>query len=233
MNQVRTWLPHLLALSSNSPFWAGRMTGLKSYRAVVWKRFPRNGIPDVFPSRHDFDHYIQSLVTTGCIDNAKKIWWDVRPHPFFNTIEFRIFDMPATLNDTIALAALAQALIAKISWLNAHSLSVPILPRNLIEENKWRATRYGLDAEVVDFAQSRRLTMRSAVHELLDFVDEGVDDLGTRPEMTYLRSLLDDPRGTGADRQMAAYEQTGSIADVVQLLRQQTVEGLSVDAADA
>lgn len=222
MNQARNWLPHLLALSTNSPFWEGRFTGIKSYREVVWGPFPRNGIPDIYPSWTDFDNYVQALIHTGCIDNGKKIWWDVRPHPFFSTIEFRIFDMPATLDDTIALAALCQALIAKLTWLHEHGMATHILPRALLTENKWKAMRYGLDAEILDFVRDRRLTMRESIHELLDFVDELVDELGSRREITYLRRLLDDPAGTGADRQIEVYQRTGSVHAVTQYLMQQT-----------
>lgn len=231
LNQVRTWLPHLLALSSNSPFWAGRFTGLKSYRPVIWRPFPRNGIPEPIASWHDFDSYVEVLVRAGIIDNAKKIWWDVRPHPFFKTVEFRVFDMPATMEDTLALAALCQALIAKLTWLYKRGMTMHILPRHFIDENKWRAMRYGLDAEVIDFVQDRRLSMRDSIHELLDFVDDTLDDLGSRREINYLRSLLDDPRGTGADRQIAVYRQTGSVHAVIELLAQQTLEGVSLNTS--
>jgi glutamate---cysteine ligase / carboxylate-amine ligase len=226
MNQLRTWLPHLLAISSNSPCWAGRLTGLKSYRSVIWKPFPRSGIPEIFPSSSDFDSYVQALVETGCIDDGKRIWWDIRPHPFFPTIEFRICDMPATFDDTIALAALCQALVAKLTWLYKRDLRTPILPSHFIEENKWRAMHYGLDAEVIDFVQGRRLGIRTSISELLDFVDDVLDDLGSRSEIEYLRRLLEDPRGTGADRQIALYEQTGNMKDVVQFLMQQTMQGI-------
>jgi len=232
MNQLRTWMPHLLALSANSPFWAGRLTGLKSYRSVVWKRFPRSGLPDTFSSWHEFEHYVNTLIRTRCIDNGKKIWWDVRPHPFFGTVEFRIFDMPATLDDMIALAALCQSLVAKLSWLYTHGIVAHIVPRHLVEENKWRAMRYGLDAEVVDFVRGRHLSMRDALHELLDLVDDVLDDLGTRREMIYLRRLLDDPRGTGADRQIAIYHETGSLAAVTDFLMEQTMEGVSMEAGE-
>lgn len=233
MNQLRTWLPQLLAISSNSPFWDGRMTGLKSYRSVVWKRFPRSGLPEKFASLGHFDKYVQDLVDMGCIDNAKKIWWDIRPHPFFDTVEFRVFDMPATVDDTLAIAALCQALVAKLSYLNERDKPVPVLERNYIEENKWRSMRYGLDAEVVDFEQKRRMSMRNSIRELLDFVDEVVDDLGSRQEMNYLRGLMDDPRGTGADRQMALYEQSGgNIEKVNQLLMEQTMQGITLGDAD-
>lgn len=229
MNQVRTWLPHLLAISTNSPFWNRRHTGLKSYRSVVWKPFPRSGIPEVFPSWRDFDAYVQALVKTATIDNGKKIWWDVRPHPFFSTIEFRICDMPATLDDTIAIAALCQALVAKLIWLNKRGLRTPELSSHFIEENKWRVIHLGLDAEVIDFVNERRLSMRESLSELLDFVNDVVDDLGSRREINYLRSLLEDPRGTGADRQIAIYQQTGSLDAVIRLLMQQTIQGISLD----
>lgn len=222
MNQARNWLPQLLALSANSPFWGGHFTGIKSYRSVVWRPFPRSGIPDVFPSWSDFDNYVQMLIRTGCIDNGKKIWWDIRPHPFFNTVEFRICDMPATFEDTIALTALCQALVAKIAWLHQRGMTVPALPRPLIEENKWRAMRYGLDATVLDFTRNRCLPMRQSISEMLDFVDDVLDDLGSQPEIAYLRSLLEDARGTGADRQIAVYRRTGSIREVVRHLMEQT-----------
>lgn len=231
MNQARTWLPHLLALSTNSPFWESRMTGLKSYRSVIWKPFPRSGIPEAFESWEDFDRYVQSLVETGCIDNGKRIWWDIRPHPFFNTIEFRIFDMPGTLDDTIAIAALCQALVARLTRLNARGTYLPALSCHHIEENKWHVMRAGLDAEIVDFEQRRRLSMRESLRELLDFVDEVVDDLGSRDEMNYLRALLDNPRGTGADRQIAMYQQSGNIHSVIQFLMEQTMQGIPTNVA--
>jgi glutamate---cysteine ligase / carboxylate-amine ligase len=226
MNQLRTWLPHLLALSTNSPFWAGRHTGLKSYRSVVWKPFPRSGIPEVFPSWNDFDAYVQALIKTGSIDNGKKIWWDIRPHPFFNTVEFRIFDMPGTVEYTIAIAALCQALVAKLTRLNKAGLWTPMLSSHFIEENKWHAMRSGLDAEVIDYVQGRRHSMRESISELLDFVDDVIDDLGSRPEIDHLRGVLEDKHGTGADQQIAIYQETGNLDDVVQFLMQQTMKGI-------
>ena len=228
MNQLRTWLPHLLALSTNSPFWAGRLTGLKSYRSVIWRTSIRSGIPEIFPSYKDLEAYIQTLIRMGCIEDGKKLWWDIRTHPFFPTIEFRVCDMPATFDDTIALAALCQALVAKLSWLYERGLSTPVLPAHFIEENKWRAIHWGLDAEALDFARGRRLSMRQAIGELLDFVDEVVDDLGSRCEIDYLRALLSDPRGTGADRQIALYQQTHSIEAVIRLLMRQMMQDVLV-----
>jgi len=229
MNQVRTWLPQLLAISTNSPFWDGRYTGIKSYRSAIWKRVPRSGMPVILNSYDDFDQYVQVLVEMGCIDNAKKIWWDIRPHPFFDTVEFRICDMPATVEDTLALVALCQALIAKLTWCHEHNVDIPIFPRDYIEENKWRAMRYGLDAEVIDFTQRRRLSMRDAISETLDFVADVIDDLGSHHEMNYLRALLSKPEGTGADRQIAIYKETGDLQKVVELLIEQTMKGIELD----
>ncbi|GCE19309.1 carboxylate-amine ligase [Dictyobacter kobayashii] len=230
MNQLRTWIPHLLALSSNSPFWIDRNTGLKSYRSIVWKRFPRSGIPNLFSSTTDFDCYVSSLMRNGCIDNAKKIWWDIRPHPFFDTIEFRVCDMPSTFEDTMAIAALCQALVCKLTWLYEHNMSTTVLPNNYIEENKWKAARYGLDAIIVDFHQNRRLTMRESLHETLDFVEDVVDQLDIRREVNYLRALLDDPYGTGADRQIAVYDETKSVQAVTNYLMQRTMLHCSPDS---
>lgn len=233
MNQVRSWLPHLLALSANSPFWAGRMTGIKSYRSVVWRRIFRSGIPEVFLSRNDFDRYVQRLVQASHIENGRMIWWDIRPHSLYPTLEFRICDMPATLDDTIALAALCQALIAKLVWLHQRHLSMQVLPRYFIEEHKWHASRYGLDARVFDFVQGRRLTMRESLSELLDLVDDVLDDLGSRREILYLRTLLSSPHGTGADRQLRVYQRNESISEVVAYLMQQTMHGIPLPASES
>ena len=226
MNQVRTWLPHILALSTNAPFWSGRMTGLKSYRAVQWKRFPRSGVPYVFPSWSSFDKYVQDLIDMGCIDDGKKIWWDVRPHAYFDTIEFRVCDMPSTIEDTLGIAALCQALVAKLARLHEQGKTVPIVESRYIEENKWRAMRYGLDAEVVDFTLRRRLPMRDSIREVLEFVDEVVDELGSRREITYLHALLDGKEGTGADQQMAIYRDTESTQKVIAFLLERTMQGV-------
>lgn len=224
LNQVRTWLPHLLALSANSPFWEGRYTGLQSYRSALWRLVPRSGIPEIITSWEELQQYIQDLLHTGCIHSSKELYWDIRPHPLFDTLEIRICDMPATLQDTIALTALYQALVAKLIWLNDHQQSVPLISREHIEENKWRAMRYGLNAEIIDFANDRRLGMRDALHQLLDFVDDVVDDLGSRAEMSYLRAFIDDPRGTGADQQIAIFQREKDVKQVTNFLLRQTLE---------
>ena len=227
MNQLRTWIPHMLAISSNSPFWCGRYTGLHSYRAIVWRRFPRSGIPNLFNTTAEFDHYIEDLVQTGCIDNGKRIWWDIRPHPFFPTIEFRMCDMPATIEDTMAIAAFCQALVAKLTWMLKKNQMTGSFPQHYIEENKWRVARYGIDAEIADFAHKRTISMRDSINETLDFVEDVVDDLGSRREINYLRGLLQDPRGTGADRQIAVYQETASTRAVAQFLVKQTASNFT------
>jgi len=226
INQLRTWLPHLLALSSNSPFWAGRYTGIKSYRSVIWQNgTPRTGIPDIFPSLQAFERYVHDLTATGYIVTGRDLWWDIRLNPAFSTIEFRICDMPATLHDTVALAGLCQALTAKLARLQRVNKAVPALPRDYIAENKWSSMRDGLDAEITDFTRGRRIKMRDSIHELLDFIDDVVDDLGSRREMNYIRTLLSSEHGTGADRQIAAYQRSNHVTDVVQMLIALTQQG--------
>ncbi|HEY7347269.1 MAG TPA: carboxylate-amine ligase [Ktedonobacterales bacterium] len=227
MNQARNYIPHVLALSANSPFWQGRNTGYKSFRTTVWQRFPRSGLPDIYPSYGEFERFVNTLVTTNCIDDGKKIWWDLRPHPFHQTLEFRVCDMPATFDETIALAALFQALVARLDWMRAHNRSVHLYPTALLNENKWRAARYGLDGKLIDFPNQREIPTREAIHELLDFVDEVIDDLGSRQEMNCLRRLLESQEGTGADRQLAIYEQTGDLASVVRWLAHTTMQGVA------
>jgi len=233
MNQLRSWLPHLLALSTNSPFWAGRLTGIKSYRSVIWRHIFRSGIPEVFPSRSDFDRYVQRLTQAGHIENGRMIWWDIRPHAIYPTLEFRICDMPSTLDDTVALAALCQALVAKLTWLHQRQLTMQVLPRYFVEEHKWYASRYGLDAQIFDFVQERHLTMRESISELLDLVDDVLDDLGCRREILYLRNLLSSPRGTGADHQLYVYQQNESISAVIKHLIQQTMRGIPAPVSES
>ncbi|GCF06457.1 carboxylate-amine ligase [Dictyobacter arantiisoli] len=230
MNQLRTWIPHLLALSSNSPFWINYNTGLKSYRSIVWKRFPRSGIPPTFTSSMEFDCYVSDLMRNNCIDNAKKIWWDIRPHPFFDTLEFRVCDMPVTFEDTMAIAALCQALVCKLTFLLEQNMNTLVLPTHYIEENKWKAARYGLDAVIVDFPHHRSLTLRDSLHETLDFVEDVVDELGIRREMNYLRILLTSSQGTGADQQIAVYNETQNIQAVIRYLMECTMQSIQTNS---
>lgn len=224
MNAVSYFLPHIFALSTNSPFWEGRNTGFKSFRTKVFDKFPRTGIPEFFSSVGEYDDYINLLIKTGCIDNAKKIWWDIRLHPFFNTIEFRICDVPMLVDETIALAAVMQALIAKLYKLMKQNLNFRIYRKALISENKWRAARYGLDGKLIDFGKQEEVDTRALVHELLEFIDDVVDELGSRKEIEYVYKIIEN--GTGADRQLRVYEETGDLKKVVDYIVQQTNHGL-------
>ena len=222
-NSVRYFLPHVYALSTNSPFWEGRNTGFKSFRSKVFDKFPRTGIPDYFNTYEDFIGYVNLLVKTGCIDNAKKIWWDLRVHPFFPTIEFRICDIPMLMEETIAIAAIFQALVAKLYKLRTANLNFMSYTRALINENKWRAGRYGIDGKMIDFGKEEEVRTRSLILELLDFIDDVVDDLGSRDSINYVHTMLE--RGTGADRQLKVYEETGDLVKVVDYILDQTLVG--------
>ncbi|WP_437878633.1 carboxylate-amine ligase [Sorangium sp. So ce513] len=223
-NQVRYFLPHILALSTSSPFWLGRPSGLKSTRSEIFKRFPRTGIPGRFESYGHFQRFVDLLVKTGCIDNAKKIWWDVRPHPFFDTVEVRICDMPTRLDDTVALAALIQAVMGKLYLLYRRNLGFREYRQELIEENKWRAVRYGIAGQLIDFGKQEQVPVRYLVGELLEFVQESAEIFGSQGELERIRAILE--VGTSADRQLAVYARTRRFEAVVDDLIEQSSLGL-------
>jgi carboxylate-amine ligase len=228
MNQARYFLPHIYALSVNSPFWLGQNTGLKAYRQMIFERLPRTGIPDAFESLSEYEDYLKLLVSTNCIDNAKKIWWDIRLHPFFDTIEFRICDAQSRVDDTIALAALMQAIVAKLQKLRRQNVTFRSYPRRLIDENRWRASRYGLDGKLIDFGRKCEMDERELLHEMLEFIATEVEELGTQAEMTHIERIMRE--GTGADRQLMVWERTQDMKAVVDQIVAETYEGLSVPA---
>jgi len=223
-NSTRYFLPHIYALSTNSPFWEGRKTGYKSFRTKVFDKFPRTGIPEYFDSIEAYENYVKLLVKTNCIDNAKKIWWDLRVHPFFNTVEFRICDVPMTVQETITIAALFQAICAKIYKLHSQNLNFIQYSRALINENKWRASRYGIDGHLIDFGKQEEVNTRALIYELLDFVSDVVPDLGSRHAVDHVHKMLAD--GTGADRQLDVYEKTNSLTEVVDYIHTQFTHGI-------
>ena len=225
MNAARYFLPHLLALSTNSPFWLGMETGLKSYRCKVFDRFPRTNIPDYFPSWGEYESFVNLLVHTHCIDNAKKIWWDIRPHPNFPTLEFRVCDIPMRVDETMALVALIQATVVKLWKLYNANQGFRLYRRALIMENKWRAARYGLDGKLIDFGKREEVPMRDLVGEWLELVDDVVDELGVRQDLGYIRTILE--RGTGADRQLRVFRETGDLTKVVDYIIEETEAGLA------
>ena len=223
-NSARYFLPHVYALSTNSPFWEGRVTGYKSFRTKVFDKFPRTGIPDYFESIEAYENYVKLLVRTNCIDNAKKIWWDLRVHPFFNTVEFRICDIPMTVQETIAITALFQAICAKLYKLRSQNLNFMMYSRALINENKWRASRYGIDGSLIDFGKEKEVNTRVLIYELLDFVDDVVPHLGSRHAINHVHKMLE--QGTGADRQLKVYEQTNNLTDVVDYIHGNFLAGI-------
>lgn len=224
MNAARYFLPHIFALSTNSPFWLGRNTGFKSYRSKVFDRFPRTGIPDYFGSLAEYDNYVKLLIKTNCIDNGKKIWWDIRVHPIFETLEFRVCDIPMRVDETISLAALMQAVVVKLYKLIKQNLGFRLYRRALIAENKWRAARYGIQGKLIDFGKQTEVPFSDLVEELLAFVDDVVDELGSREEINYVNTIL--KTGTGADRQLDVWEQTYDTKSVVDYIIEETHLGL-------
>jgi carboxylate-amine ligase len=231
VNEARYFLPHLLALSCSSPFWLRRTTGLKSYRSVIWSRFPRTGIPPEFSSHAEFASYVELLIRTGSIDNGKKIWWDLRPHWQYPTIEFRICDACTKVDEVLCIAALIQAICAKLLRLRSANLGFRKYPPSLISENKWRAMRYGIDGKLIDFGKSSEVPMRDLAIELLEFVDDVVDDLDSRKQVEYVETILRE--GTSADRQLRVQERAGSFEAVVDHLSAETMQGVHQSELDS
>ena len=224
MNAARYFLPHILALSANSPFWQGMDTGLRSYRCKVFDKFPRTNIPDLYSSWSEFENYVNLLIKTNCMDNAKKIWWDIRPHPHFPTLEFRICDIPMRVDETIAIAALCQAIVAKLYRLHEQNLSFRHYSRALIMENKWRAARYGLGGKLIDFGKQAEVPVRDLIYEILEFVSDVTGELDSKEEIAYITRILDE--GNGADRQLRVFGETGDLNRVVDYVIEETEQGL-------
>jgi len=204
---------------------------LKSYRCKVFDKFPRTNIPDYFPSWGEYESFVNLLIKTNCIDNAKKIWWDIRPHPHFPTLEFRICDVPMRADETIAIAALIQATIAKLYKLYDANQGFRLYRRALIMENKWRALRYGLDGKIIDFGKKIEVPVRDLIYEYLNFVDDVVDELGSRNEINYIHRILEN--GTGADRQLRVFQETGDLTKVVDYIIEETEAALVPEVAGA
>lgn len=234
MNQARYFIPHLLALSTSSPFWYGRNTGLKSYRSVVFENMPRTGIPHSFSSWDEFKTYESIMGKIGAFgksDTRAKIWWDIRPHPVFDTLEFRICDICTKAEEAVCLAALFQAICAKLVKLRRQNMAWRQYRHMYISENKWRALRYGVQGELIDFGLEESVPFAHLMEEMLVFVDDVVDELGSREEVAYVHTILRE--GSSADRQVAVYKAHGgdenkepALKAVVDHLIQETKEGI-------
>lgn len=225
MNMARYMLPHVLCLTTSSPFWLGRDTGLKSYRSIVFRHFPRTGIPPAFNSPAALHQLLDTLVKTHCIPDGSKIYWDVRYHHTFPTLEFRICDVCTRVDEAVCVAALFQALVAKLWKLRRDNLAFRPYPAALIEENKWRAARYGLDGKLIDFGKNAEVPARDLIRELIEwFLGDVIDDLGSRNEIEYAYRIL--AEGSSADRQLATYQRTDDLHAVVDQLIAETEEGV-------
>lgn len=227
MNVARYFMPHLLTLSTSSPFWMGRNTGFQSYRSIIFTNFPRTGIPDSYESYSEFEQYVNLLIQTKSIDNAKKIWWDLRPHPMFGTLEVRVCDIATKVDEAIMLTAFVQAIFVKIHSLFRCNQTFRVYKRSLINENKWRAARYGLTGNLIDFGKREEFPARSLMLELREFVEDVVDDLGSRWAVDYINTVLEE--GTSAQRQLRTYAETNDIKAVVDQLIRETMEGVPMD----
>jgi carboxylate-amine ligase len=225
MNVVRYFMPHVLCLSTSSPFWIGQDTGLKSYRSIIFRNFPRTGIPPFFFSYSDFARYRDTLVKTNCIPDGTKIWFDVRPNYNYPTLEFRICDVSTRVDEATCIAAIFQALIYKLWKMRRDNMTFRLYSHSLIEENKWRAVRYGLDGKLIDFGKQAELPARELIREMIEwFIGDVADELGSRKEIEYAYRIMDE--GSSADRQLAIFRRTGSLEAVVDQLINETEEGV-------
>lgn len=239
MNQARYFVPHILALSTSSPFWMGHNTGLKSYRNIVFESMPRTGLPMEFRSWSEYENFTRVLANVGALQRTSdgqidttRIWWDMRPHPRYNTLEFRVCDMVTTLDEVICIAALFQALVAKLVKLREQNIMWRIYRRDLVRENKWRAVRYGVTGSLIDFGKEEQVPFPDLVDELIDFLDDVVDELGSREAVEYARVIA--RNGSSADRQLRVYEaslaagldQRAALQAVVDHLVEETRSGL-------
>jgi carboxylate-amine ligase len=240
MNQLRYFLPHILALSTSSPFWQGRMTGLKSYRSVVFEMLPRTGMTPRFTSWSDYESFVNTLEKVGTIGkddatgkgDATKIWWDVRPHPKFHTLEIRISDLCTKVEEAVCIAAMIQSMIKLLINLRARNQSWRVYPSHNIVENKWRAMRYGIEGKLVDFGKQEEVPMDFLAIELMHLLEEPATELGCWDEVRYIETILKE--GTSADRQIRTYEESirdgkseeDALKAVVDRLIDETVEGL-------
>ncbi|HYM29728.1 MAG TPA: carboxylate-amine ligase [Candidatus Cybelea sp.] len=231
MNQVSYFLPHLLALSTSSPFWQGEETGLLSFRLSVFDSMPRTGLPDRFESYGEYSRLVQRMIGAGLIDDASKLWWDVRPSSRFPTLEMRITDVCTRFDDAITVAALYASILSMLKRLKDRNQRWRIYANSLVQENRWLAQRYGTNGELVDFGKGAKVPYADLVEELIELVREDAERLGCWIEVQLARDIVS--RGTSAHRQLARYKerlaagagQEAALQSVVDLLIEDTVAG--------
>lgn len=203
MNQVRYFLPHMLALSTSSPFWTSRETGLKCYRLTVFKTLPRTGIPEEFSSWSEYERHVNVLVGAGIIEDATKLWWDIRPSNRYPTLELRVSDVCTRLADAIGVAALYLALLEMLFRLRIENRRWRAYAPMLINENLWRAQRYGVHGSLMDYGRGELIEFRDLVEELLDLTEVDARRLGVSAELAHIRTIAKE--GTSAHRQLGVY----------------------------
>ena len=232
MNQVRYFLPHLLALSTSSPFWGGEDSGLLSYRLSVFDSMPRSGLPDVFDSAAEYDRLVAQMVNANLIEDATKFWWDVRPSARYPTLEMRITDVCTRLDDSIAIAALYVCILSMLHRLRKSNQRWRVYPGTLINENRWLAQRYGVSGQMVDFGIGRPVPFSDLLEEVLELVREDAERMDCVAEIEHAREIV--RRGTSAQRQQEVYQQAVSagadpaeaLKGVVDMLIKETTIGL-------
>jgi carboxylate-amine ligase len=230
MNQMSYFLPHLLALSCSSPFWEGRNTGLKSYRLTVFDALPRTGIPERFASYAEYERHVRILMDAGLIEDATRIWWDLRPSARFPTLETRVMDVCTRLDDTIALAAVLVCIMRMLYRLRTNNQRWRIYTPMLIRENRWRAMRYSYDEGLIDLAKGRVVPFTELLEEILGLIAEDADALGCTDEIGHVRDIL--TRGTSAHRQLKTYEISRAAGASTAEALQAVVDTLIVDTAE-
>ncbi len=235
MNQASYFLPHLLTLSTSSPFWQGNDTGLKAYRPTIFRDLPRSGLPEMLENDRQWQDLLATLDETGLCHDGSKIWWDLRPSVRFPTLEMRVCDICTRLEDALAVTALFQSLIATLHRLRTNNQSWRRYRQLLIEENKWRAQRYGVSGSLADFGCRRLKPFADLIDELIEIVGDEAERLGCLTEVKHTRQIAAD--GTSADHQLSVYnhaidagasEEEALIA-VVDWLIAATHEGLGIE----
>ncbi|MCH7929932.1 MAG: carboxylate-amine ligase, partial [Proteobacteria bacterium] len=232
MNQMTYFLPHLLTLSTSSPFWGGEETGLKSYRLTVFDSLPRTGLPDRYESFSEYQRVVGQMVSAGLIEDATKLWWDLRPSARFPTLEMRITDVCTRLDDAVAIAALTQCLFSMLYRLRCNNQRWRIYPRVLVNDNRWRAQRYGVEGELVDFGKGVLVPYPDLLEEIIVLIQEDAERLDCVAEVAHAREIA--ACGTSADRQCRAYadaraagaDRPEALKAVVDFLIAETMRGI-------
>lgn len=223
MNTIKYMAPHVLALSTSSPFWEGRNTGLKSYRSAMFRFLHRTGIPPYLSGHAEYQKLLGVLLSTGAIKDASKIYWDLRPHHSYPTLEFRLCDLCTNVDDAVCCAALFQALVLKHYKMRLDNVRFRHYPNMLIDENKWRAVRYGTDGKLIDLGREKEYPAKDLIGELIEFIGDELDELGTRKEAEHAFTILE--RGTSADQQIRVFEETGDPKAVLDWIVEETIRG--------